>query len=52
LLDLLDDDELRTIARGKMEGYTNAELAGQLGCLERTVERKLRVIRGLWQGVS
>jgi DNA-directed RNA polymerase specialized sigma24 family protein len=52
LLDLLDDDELRTIARGKMEGYTNAEIAAQLGCLKRTVERKLRVIRGLWQDAS
>jgi DNA-directed RNA polymerase specialized sigma24 family protein len=51
LLDQLDD-ELRTIARWKMEGHTNAEIADKLGCLERTVERKLRVIRGLWQDAS
>jgi DNA-directed RNA polymerase specialized sigma24 family protein len=52
LLDALGDDELRAIARWKMEGYTNGEIADQLNCLERTVERKLRVIRGLWEGVS
>jgi DNA-directed RNA polymerase specialized sigma24 family protein len=52
LLDLFDDDQLRTIARWKMEGHTNAEIAAKLGCLERTVERKLRVIRGVWEEVN
>jgi DNA-directed RNA polymerase specialized sigma24 family protein len=51
LLQALGDEQLRDIARWKMEGHTNAEIAGKLGCLERTVERKLRVIRGLWEGV-
>jgi DNA-directed RNA polymerase specialized sigma24 family protein len=49
LLDILGDGELRDIASWKMEGHTNGEIAGKLGCLERTVERKLRVIRGLWE---
>jgi hypothetical protein len=49
LLDLLGDENLRGIAVWKMEGHTNGEIAGKLGCLERTVERKLRVIRGLWE---
>jgi DNA-directed RNA polymerase specialized sigma24 family protein len=31
----------------KMEGYRNDEIATQLGCGLRTVERKLQVIRGL-----
>jgi DNA-directed RNA polymerase specialized sigma24 family protein len=52
LFELLDDDELRNIAHWKMEGYTNAEIAGKLDCLERTVKRKLRVIRGLWQDIA
>jgi len=52
LLDLLGEDELRSIAVWKMESYTNAEVAGKLGCLERTVERKVRVIRGLWEDVG
>jgi DNA-directed RNA polymerase specialized sigma24 family protein len=49
LLDDLGDAELRSIALAKMEGYTTEEIAGQLGCVPRTVERKLRVIRALWQ---
>jgi DNA-directed RNA polymerase specialized sigma24 family protein len=48
LLDRLDDDGLRRMALMKMEGYGNEEIAGQLGCALRTVERKLGVIRGLW----
>ena len=48
LLDLLTDPELRSIALWKLEGYTAEEIAGKLGCVPRTVERKLRVIRGLW----
>jgi DNA-directed RNA polymerase specialized sigma24 family protein len=41
--------ELRQVALWKMEGHSNAEIAQQLGCIERTVERKLRVIRNLWE---
>jgi DNA-directed RNA polymerase specialized sigma24 family protein len=48
LLARLGDTQLRQVALWKMEGYTNAEIAGKLGCVETTVERKLRVIRGLW----
>jgi DNA-directed RNA polymerase specialized sigma24 family protein len=49
LLDALEDDLSRAIALGKMEGYTNAEIAGKLDCALRTVERKLSLIRGLWE---
>jgi DNA-directed RNA polymerase specialized sigma24 family protein len=49
LLDALGDTELRSIALWRMEGCTTGEIAAQLGCVPRTVERKLRVIRGLWQ---
>lgn len=49
LLDGLGDPQLRQIAQWKMEGYTSAEIANRTGCTERTVERKLRVIRRLWQ---
>jgi hypothetical protein len=31
-----------------MEGWTNREVAARLGCVEPTVERKLRSIRRLW----
>jgi RNA polymerase sigma factor (sigma-70 family) len=44
----LTDAELRTVAMCKLEGYTNNEIAAKLGCAESTVERRLRVIRTLW----
>jgi DNA-directed RNA polymerase specialized sigma24 family protein len=49
LLKLLDNDKLRSIARWKMECYTNAEIAVKLGCVERTVERKFQRIRECWE---
>jgi DNA-directed RNA polymerase specialized sigma24 family protein len=53
LLDRLSDESLRSVARWKMEGWTNREIAARLGCIEKTVERKLRAIRRLWsQGVA
>ena len=48
LLSCLGDAELRAVALAKMEGYSNAEIAAQLGCALRSVERKLQVIRSLW----
>jgi DNA-directed RNA polymerase specialized sigma24 family protein len=53
LLDRLPDPVLQSIAQWKLENYTNEEIAAKLGCVPRTVERKLRVIRGLWaEGLS
>jgi DNA-directed RNA polymerase specialized sigma24 family protein len=49
LLDRLGDPSLRAVAVAKMDGYRNDEIATQLGCGLRTVERKLQVIRGLWE---
>jgi DNA-directed RNA polymerase specialized sigma24 family protein len=48
LLDCLPDDELRRVAQWKMEAYTNEEIADKLGYAVRSIERKLRVIRSLW----
>ena len=48
LLAKLDDPSLRQVAVAKLEGYTNAEISARMGILERTVERKLQVIRRLW----
>ncbi len=42
------DPTQRQVAQGKLEGLENAEIARQLGCSERTVERKLQVIRRIW----
>jgi DNA-directed RNA polymerase specialized sigma24 family protein len=43
------DSELRNVALRKVEGYSNEEIAAQLGCGLRTVERRLRLIRGIWE---
>jgi DNA-directed RNA polymerase specialized sigma24 family protein len=48
LMDLLGDDTMRLLARRKLEGYTNAEIAAELGCVETTVERKLQRVRRRW----
>jgi DNA-directed RNA polymerase specialized sigma24 family protein len=45
---MLEDDELRAIARLKLEGFTNPEIAERLGVVERTVERRLNRIRRQW----
>lgn len=42
------DENLRPVARMKLEGYTNREIAEALGRTERTVERKLDRIRLTW----
>ncbi|MFO0844829.1 MAG: ECF-type sigma factor [Gemmataceae bacterium] len=48
LLEMLGDEELRTIAVWKMEGLTSEEIAGRLGKALSTVERRLRLIRDTW----
>ncbi len=51
LLSSLEDDSLRQVAIGRMEGYTNDELADQLGCARRTIARRLDLIRKTWMTV-
>jgi DNA-directed RNA polymerase specialized sigma24 family protein len=48
LLARLTDPTMRSIAVWRMEGYTNDEIAARIGCVPRTVERKLGLIRTLW----
>ncbi|MEK6239206.1 MAG: ECF-type sigma factor, partial [Planctomycetales bacterium] len=50
LLDSLGDRDLQALAVAKMEGYNNEEIAEQLGCSLRTVERRLALIRKKWGG--
>ena len=53
LMERLGDDGLRALACWKMEGFTNGEIATKLGCAGVTVERRLRLIRHIWEkGVS
>jgi hypothetical protein len=48
LLDGPGEGSLRAVARGKSGGWTNRAIAVRLGCIEKSVERKLRSIRRLW----
>lgn len=48
LLGLLNDNTLRTIALRKLEGFTVEQIADQLECTTRTVQRRLTMIRTLW----
>jgi len=44
----LNDPTLEKVATRRLEGYDNREIAAELGCHERTVERKIRLIRKIW----
>jgi RNA polymerase sigma factor (sigma-70 family) len=52
LISLLPDPELRSIALAKMEDHTNEEIAERFQCSRRTVERRLRLIRMVWERES
>jgi DNA-directed RNA polymerase specialized sigma24 family protein len=49
LLARLGDPTLQAVAVWKMEGHTNEEIAGKLDRSIGTVERKLQLIRRIWQ---
>jgi len=48
MLDALGDPMLRQIAVWTLEGYSTREIGERLGCVRRTVERKLERIRDRW----
>ncbi len=48
LFDQLRDDTQRQIARLRLEGYDNPEIAEAVGISLRSVERKLGLIRDTW----
>ncbi len=52
LLDQLDDDVLRTVALLRLEGYSVSEIATRLDCAKRSIERRLNLIRTIWQSVE
>lgn len=49
LLSLLPDEAMRNLALLKMEGRSNKEAAKELNCGLRTVERRLGLIRKIWE---
>jgi len=51
-LDCLDDESLQDIARLKLEGWTNDEIAKKQNCVRRTIERRLERIRDKWSKIG
>jgi DNA-directed RNA polymerase specialized sigma24 family protein len=49
LLNSLSNADHRQVAVWKLEGYSNEEIAAKLGCVVRSVERKLQLIRSVWE---
>lgn len=49
LLSSLEEKELESVALLRMEGFTVEEIAEQRGCAPRSVKRKLRLIRSIWE---
>jgi DNA-directed RNA polymerase specialized sigma24 family protein len=49
LFGLLRDPELEQVALLKMEGHSLGEIAARLGCVPRTVQRQLKLIRHIWE---
>jgi DNA-directed RNA polymerase specialized sigma24 family protein len=48
LFDALPDEKTRNVARLMIEGHSLDDIADELGCVRRTVERKLQQIREIW----
>jgi DNA-directed RNA polymerase specialized sigma24 family protein len=44
----LGDPALQQVVALRMEGYSDAEIAGRLKCSRRTVQRRIEVIRRHW----
>ncbi len=48
LLDALPDDTMKKIVLLKFQGAKNGEVADELKCTRRTIERKLERVRRIW----
>lgn len=49
LLRALNDPVLKHVAVWRMQGYSTTEIAQRLGCADRTVRRKILLIRAKWR---
>jgi DNA-directed RNA polymerase specialized sigma24 family protein len=48
-IDANGDPTLHIVATMRLEGASNEEIAEQLGCTTRTVQRKLHLVERLWR---
>jgi RNA polymerase sigma factor (sigma-70 family) len=51
-LNATGDERLSEIARLRLEGCSNQEIADKLGCAARTIQRKLHILERLWTECS
>ena len=51
LIDLLEDDNLKQVVGLKLQGLSTEEIADEVGCSRRTVERRLLIIRRHWEAM-
>jgi DNA-directed RNA polymerase specialized sigma24 family protein len=49
LLRVLDDRQLEALALARLEGYTVEEIAVQFGYAQRSIKRKLQLVRDVWE---
>ena len=49
LLHSLEDAALQRVVLWKLEGLTNAEISERSGCTRQTIQRRLRLIREIWE---
>lgn len=49
LINKLEDPALKSVALRKLEGHSSEEIAAELGTSRRTIDRKLELIRRIWQ---
>lgn len=49
LFEILGDETLREVARMRMQGYEVKEIAERFGVAERSIGRKLALIRDVWE---
>jgi DNA-directed RNA polymerase specialized sigma24 family protein len=52
LLDALGSNMLRTVALMRLEGHTSEDIGRSLEISPRSVERKLRLIRTIWERIA
>jgi len=52
LLKALPDDQYRQITLMRMAGLRNQEISKEIGCSTRTVDRKLKAIRLIWDDLE
>jgi len=52
VLEILGDEQLKQIAQLKVECYTEAEIAEKTGLALRTLQRRLSLIRRIWEAAA